>query len=1023
MDPRASLPLHRLRDEDIELLLESGERRPELTAWFGASGYRELAELAARAARLRARGGPVVYVLPGLLGSRIGSRGRLLDDVLWIDPFEIAAGHLTRLALPKGSRLTALGVMLLNALKMKLSLSIAGFATRFHAYDWRLGVEPLAAELNARIAGAGQRDVMLVGHSLGGLVARLALARGDGRITRVVQLGAPNCGSFAPVLALRGVYSTVRKLAALDLRHDAEDLARLVFRTLPSLHELLPDAALAGGPDLFEPGSWPRDALRPDARLLADAREARSLWPGADPRCLHVIGIREETVTGAELRERGFRFRLSPDGDGTVPRVLAELPGSAVWFVVEKHGGLPNNGRVISATVDLLRDGATRRLPSSLRRVTRARTRTVAESTLRRVAPRKLRWQDLSPDARRRLLEPVVSPEFHGTVSGRTLARGATRTRAPGAPGQAEPPRVVELRLARGDICDANARALVLGVFRSVDPSGAAASIDARLDGAVREFTLRRMLSGRLGETFVLPCAHSSLLAEFVLFAGLGPFADFGRDAHLFAVENAVRTLVRARAQDFATVLFGAGSGVPVEIALERQLGGFLAALRHADAAKVIRRIVVCETDPVRYDAIRHALPGVLSRLADPSVVVVPDEVALRPPGTGHAPGLQATTRPSDGPPVRADAASGARVDPAYLLVNLHDRSRSEYECSSALLTAGATAAVLSGRVAVRKATLHATIARAGSHSLGNGDLADCGGTLASLLLATSVREGLAATVHRPLVVVHDREASRVPWETLCIGGTHPALERGVSRRYESEDLSVARWSDDRRTDGAPRVLMVVNPTGDLPGAAEEGAALGERLVTAGCRVQRLEGAQAAHRRVLEAAVSGESDVLHFAGHGFFDEADPGRSGLVCAGGEVLRGADFDGVAQLPSLVFFNACEAARVRRDGDEARQRLLGLRRSSGLAEAILNGGVANFLGTHWPVGDGAALAFSSTLYGHLLEGRSLGEAVLAARRVVFDSGSIDWADYVHYGSPTFRLGCEDGHCPPGSPGKPRS
>ena len=36
------------------------------------------------------------------MGSRIGTRGRLLDDVLWLDIVEVAAGHLTRLALPRG---------------------------------------------------------------------------------------------------------------------------------------------------------------------------------------------------------------------------------------------------------------------------------------------------------------------------------------------------------------------------------------------------------------------------------------------------------------------------------------------------------------------------------------------------------------------------------------------------------------------------------------------------------------------------------------------------------------------------------------------------------------------------------------------------------------------------------------------------------------------------------------------------------------------------------------------------------
>ena len=216
MDRRAALPLHRLHDEDVEGLLARGERRAELAAAFGTRGHRELSLLAQRAAVTRSRGGPVVYVLPGLMGSRIGTRGRLLDDVVWLDPAEIVAGHLTRLALPRGARLSALGVMLLNALKLKLSLRIAGFDARFHAYDWRLGVEALAAELNARIAADGARDVMLVAHSMGGVVARVALGPGNGRIARVVQVGAPNSGSFTVVYTPRSTCATTRRTSRVS---------------------------------------------------------------------------------------------------------------------------------------------------------------------------------------------------------------------------------------------------------------------------------------------------------------------------------------------------------------------------------------------------------------------------------------------------------------------------------------------------------------------------------------------------------------------------------------------------------------------------------------------------------------------------------------------------------------------------------------------------------------------------------------------------------------------------------------
>ena len=998
--PSLALPVHRLHDEEVERLLATGERRAELTALFGDQGYRELSALARRAAALRGPAGTRVYVLPGLMGSRIGSRGLLLDDVLWVDLIEIAAGHLTRLALPAGSRLVALGTMLLNTLKLKLSLRIAGFEAQLHPYDWRASVSELADALNQRIAAdAGGSPVMLVGHSMGGLVARLALGRQrTERITRVVQLGAPNHGSYAPVLALRGVYPTVRKLAAIDRRHTAEDLARIVFRTLPALHELLPDPAIAGGDDLFEANSWPDDELRPDPQRLLAARKERARWPGSDDRCLVIAGVRQDTVTSLLSAGSEFDFGVTPQGDGTVPLALAVRPGERAWYVGEKHGGLPNNGRVIAAVVDLLRTGGTQRLAASASRSRRPVVRKVSETLLRRVAPHKVKWQHLSPDARRRLLEPVVSPEFHGTVEPAMLERAFTARLAATQPAPARPRRTLEVRLVRGSITDANSRALVLGVFHNVDPSGPAAAIDVELGGAIHELTLRRMFAAQLGQVFVLPVARSRLLAEFVLCAGLGDFDDFGADATAFVAENIVRTFARAQVEDFATVLFGAGSGVPVATALEQQLRGFSAGVQHADPDEVVRRISICEIDARKYTALVRAARAVAAKVQDADLALLVDEVDV--PATVPQKNHGRTTLSS------RDAAPR---DPAYLLVSMTPAGRGEYECRSSLLTAGAKAAVLSGAVEVKRAELLRQIEPLETGAATVRDLARIGTALARTLLPATVREGIEAMHTRPLVVVHDREASRVPWEVLRVGTTHPALGAGLSRRYTSDTLSVARWRDDRAGSDPLRILLVVDPTRDLPGAAAEGEALKQLLGRKSVTLDVLTGRDATRARILAALGTGAFDVLHFAGHAFFDARDPDQGGLLCDGKEVLRGADLAHLGNLPALVFCNACEAARVRKRtrGRPSPARLFGLRRAmTGIAEAFLAGGVANFLGTHWPVGDDAAFAFSQSLYGSLLTGDRLGDAVLAARQQLQAIQSVDWADYVHYGSPEFRL-----------------
>lgn len=110
-------------------------------------------------------------------------------------------------------------------------------------------------------------------------------------------------------------------------------------------------------------------------------------------------------------------------------------------------------------------------------------------------------------------------------------------------------------------------------------------------------------------------------------------------------------------------------------------------------------------------------------------------------------------------------------------------------------------------------------------------------------------------------------------------------------------------------------------------------------------------------------------DVLHYAGHCLYDEADTSASGWVLSRGERLRG---------------------------------------------------VSNFVCTAWPVDDFAARQFALTLYGGLLglrrqedryvEGPMLPmhAAMMAARRAIAttSAGTRTWGAYQHYGSPFLRL-----------------
>jgi len=214
-----------------------------------------------------------------------------------------------------------------------------------------------------------------------------------------------------------------------------------------------------------------------------------------------------------------------------------------------------------------------------------------------------------------------------------------------------------------------------------------------------------------------------------------------------------------------------------------------------------------------------------------------------------------------------------------------------------------------------------------------------------------------------------------------------------------------ARFDAARRDARELAVLVIANPTNDLPGAEDERARVVEILGKArGVGVTEITGDAATLARVTSELESGQYDVIHYAGHAFFDAQRPGESGLVLADGE-LAGAALSTLRRLPPLVVFNACESARLRRGTRAPDRRASSLRRNLSLAETLLRAGLAHYVGTHWPVGDAAATTFAATFYKELLRG-SIGTALVRARRALHAQKSPDWADYIHYGDSEFRL-----------------
>lgn len=147
--------------------------------------------------------------------------------------------------------------------------------------------------------------------------------------------------------------------------------------------------------------------------------------------------------------------------------------------------------------------------------------------------------------------------------------------------------------------------------------------------------------------------------------------------------------------------------------------------------------------------------------------------------------------------------------------------------------------------------------------------------------------------------------------------------------------------------------------------------------------------------------VTGDFDVVHFIGHGFWNKSngesglvmEDGRGGAAHLGGQPLREVLANRGLR---MVFLNACDTGR-------GRSHAQGVDRSfGGVAQDLFALGVPNVIANQFPVGDRAAVAFARAFYSFLGQGKTIAEAVRESRiavNLVQWSEPMDWAIPVAY------------------------
>jgi CHAT domain-containing protein len=247
-----------------------------------------------------------------------------------------------------------------------------------------------------------------------------------------------------------------------------------------------------------------------------------------------------------------------------------------------------------------------------------------------------------------------------------------------------------------------------------------------------------------------------------------------------------------------------------------------------------------------------------------------------------------------------------------------------------------------------------------------------------------------------------------LPWEFAYDPGSQAFLATG-DVRFVRNVLTAVPADKIEPVQRALKILVVsAQPTGTIPLSAEEEVSKIRRafrpLIDAGgVWIDVLPRATPAkfHSKVR----SNSYDIVHFIGHGEFNEAD-GTGYLLFSDDknqpmplstsvlkDILRGR---GVR----LMFLNACDTGR----GSRADY-------NKGVAPGLVADGVPAVLANQYAVLDGAATVFSLHFYSCLTQGLSLGDAVRESRIALKYSGGdlMSWAVPVLFArNPDARL-CE--------------
>jgi CHAT domain-containing protein len=977
---------------------------------------------------------PALILLPGILGSHL----RVDNQRIWLSLRMV--GGLPKLAYEAG----ATNVQADGAIGDSYGALSAHLAASHHviefSYDWRRPIEDEARRLAEVMdkalterTGSGQ-PVRLLAHSAGGLIARTVelecpaiWQRWLGRAgSRLLMLGTPNGGSFAPMQVLSGDDPLGNTLVAFGLPFQDQE-ARQIMANMPGLMQLqasLLDPKLGLGQrqrwldlasqdlekvrqasgwhnsdiqrNAYRWGIPPQDVLdaATDLRRRLDAQRDNAEAEFKD-RLLLVVGQARYTTAGFEMNEREGLVYLdvTDTGDGRVTLDNALLPGARTWRVDCEHGDLAGAESAFKAYLELLENGDTQRLPVVQGAAVRGAATAAGAAALVRSRPSRERQRNFAPPVARR---DVFS----------AMPMASTAATAPGA--------ALRVTVHNGNLKFVST-ALMVGHYGASTLTGTEYVVDQFIGGAMSA-------SLAIGLYPEAPGSHQFFLNQrqdpdnplalprppHAIVVGLGEegklrpgeLSQTVRQATLAWAQRLAESPEGDAAQfELSATMIGSG-GIGVSVAASAQ--AMAQGVREANEKLVkggwpqVTHLHLIELYLDRATEAWLAL-NLLSQTAQDhyvlSPVLRPGVGALRKPlesgyrGTGHDFISAISEKNEDGEPTIT-----------YSLDTQRARSEARMQSTQARLVTEL----------VRRASNDA-----------NRD-PSIGRTLFQLLVPAELEASLRGSSEL-LLELNDGTAA-IPWELLDApqdghsGATKPwAIRNKMMRKLRTVQFRAqvrdARLADAVLVIGEPKCDPALYPP--LPGARAEAQAVCEALRSpTGLDPERVHALIAPDdflgpdaTAVTAALLARPYRIVHIAGHGEPEHIAEGKKpevrGVVLSDNTYLGPREVEAMRVVPELVFLNCCHLA------DGQKHLLRGYDRASfaaSVAKQLIRIGVRCVVAAGWAVEDEAASHFASAFYQSVLRGDRFMDAVHAGRVAAYDANprGNTWAAYQCYGDP---------------------